>query len=391
VNLGIISDAHHYWDARGRLCVLSPVARQFEQWAQLFDHVTVCAPLARGLPPATHSAYEARNIDLLPVRVAGGNTIAAKVELALQVVPWWRAIRTLLERVDAVHIRCPNNISIVGLLALERSTCLRQAVYTGTWMGYPTEPRTYRWQREYLRDRFSGPVAVYGAWPDQPPHVVASFSPSYRDADWAGETAAVAGRLERLRTLAALPRPVALLSVGGLDRNKNQRVAIRAVKALAALNVDARLDILGDGPERAGLAQLIDELGLQDRVVLHGSTSPADVRRWYREADFVIQPTRSEGFGKVPIEAFFHGVIPIMSDVNLHPQFAGSGDDARGRCFPTEDPDACAAHVADLASRPGEMMRMIANGREYARQFTLEAWQVHVRDMLQTHWRRQLG
>ena len=390
MNLGIISDAHHYWDARGRLCVLGPVARQFEQWARLFDRVTVCAPLARGLPPATHSAYEARNIELLPVRVAGGNTIVAKLELALQVVPWWRAIQKLLHRVDAVHIRCPNNISIVGLFALERSNVLRQAVYTGTWNGYATEPRTYRWQREYLRDRFAGPVAVYGEWPDQPPHVVPSFSPSYRDADWQAETASVAGRLARLRGLDRLGRPVALLSVGGLDQNKNQRVAIRAVQALAAMNVDARLDILGDGPERAALARLIDELGLRDRVVLHGSTSQAEVRRWYRDADFVIQPTRSEGFGKVPIEAFFHGVIPIMSDVNLHPQFAGSGDDARGRCFPTEDHVACAEQVADLASRPAEMMRMIANGRTYARRYTLEAWHVHLRDMLQGHWGMQL-
>ena len=94
MKLGIISDAHHFWDARGRLCVLSPVARQFEQWAQLFDEVTVCAPLARGLPPPTSSAYEASNIGLIPVRVAGGNTIVAKLELALQVMPWWRAIQT---------------------------------------------------------------------------------------------------------------------------------------------------------------------------------------------------------------------------------------------------------------------------------------------------------
>jgi glycosyltransferase involved in cell wall biosynthesis len=390
VKLGIISDAHHFWDARGRLCVLSPVARQFEQWAQMFDQVVICAPLARGLPPPTSTPYEASNIQLLPVRVAGGNTIVAKLELALQVMPWWRAIQKLLARVDAVHIRCPNNISIVGLLALERSKCLRQALYTGTWNGYATEPRTYRWQREYLRDRFSGPVAIYGEWPDQPAHVVPSFSPSYRDADWSAETASVATKLDRLRPLEKLSSPVGLISVGGLDRNKNQQVAIRAVKALGSMNVDARLDILGDGPERAELARLIEELGLQERVVLHGSTSQVDVRRWYRKADFVIQPTRSEGFGKVPIEAFFHGVIPIMSDVNLHPQFAGAGADARGRCFPTEDPVAAAEQVADLASRPAEISRMIANGRNYARRFTLEAWQIHLRDMLQAHWGQPL-
>ena len=371
--------------------MLSAVARQFEQWAQMFDEVIVCAPLLPGMPPPVASPYDAANIRLLPIRAAGGNTLAAKVGIAVELVAWWRAVRTLLAQVDAVHIRCPNNISIPGLLALERSKVLRQAVYTGTWNGYPAEPRTYRWQREYLRDRFAGPVAVYGDWPDQPPHIVPSFSPSYRGEDWVAETAPVEARLEQLSGLDRLPSPIRLITVGGLDQNKNQQIAIRAVQALVALNVDARLDILGDGPERGALARLITELGLTDRVVLRGLTSQQEVRQWYRKTDFVIQPTRAEGFGKVPIEAFFHGVIPIMSDVNLHPQFAGSGADARGRCYPTEDPAACAAQIADLAARPAEMMRLVANGRRYARGFTLEAWQVHVRDMLQTHWGVQLG
>jgi glycosyltransferase involved in cell wall biosynthesis len=384
VKLGIISDASHTWDAHGRLCVLSPVARQFEQWAQLFEEVTVCAPLVRGLPSPTSSPYRATNIRLLPVRGGGGDTVGAKLALALKIPSWWSAIRELLSRVDAVHIRCPNNISILGLLALERSDVLRQAVFTGTWNGYATEPRTYRWQREYLRSRFRGPVAVYGDWPDQPANICPSFSPSYRDEDWIAETSAVARKLERLK--APLSGPIRLITVGSLDPNKNQQVAVRAVSKLRALNVDAQLDILGDGPERARLTDLVTELHLRDHVTLHGATPPAEMRHHYRAADFVIQPVRSEGFGKVPLEGFFHGVIPIMSDVTLHPQFAGTASDTRGRCFPTEDPVAAATHVAELVARPDEMRRMITNGRKYVRRFTLDAWREHLREMLTSQW-----
>ena len=59
MKLGIISDAHHYFDAQGQLCTLAPLAKQFEQWASLFEHVVVCAPLRSGLPPPMCSPYNA--------------------------------------------------------------------------------------------------------------------------------------------------------------------------------------------------------------------------------------------------------------------------------------------------------------------------------------------
>lgn len=155
MRLGIISDSHHYYDTEGHLCNLTVLTRQFGCWSNLFAEVVICAPLLPGSPPISHSPYQNSNIRLLPISLAGGNSLRAKVHLGRQIQGWWRTLKILLGQVDAVHIRCPNNISLLGLLALLRARHPRQAVYTGTWPGYAGEPFTYRWQRWFLRRFFS--------------------------------------------------------------------------------------------------------------------------------------------------------------------------------------------------------------------------------------------
>jgi glycosyltransferase involved in cell wall biosynthesis len=389
MKLGIISDAHHYYNAAQELCTLTPLARQFEQWARMFDSVLICAPLLPGdPPPAYRTVYRASNVELLPISHAGGDTLQAKFHLAGQVIAWWSALQMLLAQVDAVHVRCPNNISILGLLALQRAKLLRQAIYTGNWQGYPTEPLTYRMQRLFLKYLFRGPVAVYGEWPDQPSHVVPSFSPSYSRADWEMESVQVARRIERLRGQPHLPEPIHLISVGVLHRNKNQQVILHAMHHLLDQGIDCRLDLLGEGDQRPVLEELTKTLGLREWVMFHGNVSQSAVREFYRQAMFVIQPSYSEGFSKVPVEAFFHGAIPILSNVSTNPQIVGHG--SRGRCFSPEDAKSISNHVRDLSSRPADMIRLIHNGREYAQSLTLEAWQQHLREMLNRHWKTQL-
>lgn len=383
MKLGIISDSYHYYDERNQLCNLTILAEQFKCWSNFFDEIIICAPLLTGTPPNSHSSYQS-NIKLLPIANAGGNTVRAKLELALKLKSWWTTIQQLLDQVDAVHIRCPNNISILGLLALEHTNCLRQALYTGSWHGYPGEPMTYRWQRWFLRHRFKGPVAVYGEWPNQPSHIRPSFSPSYHVQDWQQEQDRVAQKMGQLSRMDKLPQPLQLLTVGSLSRNKNQQLVIRAVKQLQIKGVQAELHILGGGTMRDTLSQLAHNLGIAEQIHFHGVTPHSQVRQFYRDADFVIQAPFAEGYGKVPIEAFFHGVIPILSDVGVSSHLVGQTE--RGRCFPQGEVEKIVQYIMELANSPGGMARLIQNGREYARSLTLEAWQDHIKQMLEESW-----
>lgn len=388
MRLGIISDSHHYYDAKGQLYNLTVLTRQFGCWANLFDEVFVCAPLLADSPPASHSPYQRNNIYLLPVSQAGGNTLRAKLHLGQQMSGWWRTLKTLLAQVDAVHIRCPNNISILGLLALQRTNHPRQAVYTGTWPGYAGEPLTYRWQRWFLRRFFRGPVAVYGDWPGQPAHIIPSFSPTYAQSDWEQETARVRTKIAYLERATTSSESIQLITVGSLYENKNQQMVIRLVAALREVGVQAVLHILGEGVARPQLETLTQTLGLTGQVCFHGYVPTDKVREFYRQADFVVQAPRAEGFGKVPIEAFFHGTIPLLSDVNLSQQIVGQG--TRGRCFPLGDVDFLRQELLTLWRQPATMAEMIHQGRTYAASLTLEAWQDHLARMLTQFWNVRL-
>jgi glycosyltransferase involved in cell wall biosynthesis len=389
MKLGIISDAHHYYNDQGELGTLSLLARQFEQWADIFDQVVICAPLISGPPRGTYKPYEKLNISLLPVENAGGNNISAKVDLIIKSFEWWKKIKELLKSVDAVHIRCPNNISIPGLLALPPTSLYRHAVYTGSWIGHDSDPVSYRLQRYYLKHFFKGPVSVYGNWPDQPDHIIPSFSPSYSNVDWEMEIDQVNERIERLKQNHQTNHPIQILTVGSLNKNKNQALVIRVLKGLLDKGYDCFLTVIGDGIERDNLERLAGEMGIIKNVKFTGLLPHEKVRESYRRADFVIQAPYSEGFGKVPIEAMFHGAVPILSDVDMSSQLIGEG--SRGKCFEQDNINSAIEMFIRLLDNPHQIADIIINGRDYTQQFTLEIWKSRLISTLNQFWETEFN
>lgn len=103
--------------------------------------------------------------------------------------------------------------------------------------------------------------------------------------------------------------PVRLLHVGRIVRTKGLRDVIHAMAELRDL--DVVLDVLGDGNDREGCEQLIAELGLSDRITLHGSVPRSTVDTFYREADVFVFPSYREPGGNVSLEAMSWG-LPVI-------------------------------------------------------------------------------
>ena len=122
------------------------------------------------------------------------------------------------------------------------------------------------------------------------------------------------------RTAMGLPpdRPVVLF-VGRIQPLKGPDVAINALAALA--HTDAVLVVVGGASGAQGHEEaehthrLVDELGLGDRVLFVEPQPHHILSSFYRAADVVIVPSRSESFGLVALEAAACGVPVVASAV----------------------------------------------------------------------------
>lgn len=109
--------------------------------------------------------------------------------------------------------------------------------------------------------------------------------------------------------------PLSILAVGRLDPIKRFDWLIREV---AVSQVDCTLDIVGDGPQRTELEQLIAELDLSAKVRLLGHQS--DVAQRMTQKHLVVIASRSEGFSLVMVEALFYANLFISTEVGAAPE-----------------------------------------------------------------------
>jgi glycosyltransferase involved in cell wall biosynthesis len=118
------------------------------------------------------------------------------------------------------------------------------------------------------------------------------------------------------------PQPSAklnLIFVGGLVPRKACDLALRAVAPLLLKDL-AQFTIVGDGPERSRIEQLIRSLGIENSVTLCGWVSHAEVLSRLRAADVLVFPSLRDNGAGIVFEALGTGVVPVVAD------FGGPGD-----------------------------------------------------------------
>ncbi|MDF7626911.1 glycosyltransferase [Lactobacillaceae bacterium L1_55_11] len=115
-------------------------------------------------------------------------------------------------------------------------------------------------------------------------------------------------KLQDLRRSLQLPEEArVLISVGELSRRKNHQLVIRALAD--SDQIDLHYLIVGIGDQQAALVQLIDELGLSQRVHLLGYRT--DVGDLYHLAEVAVFPSRYEGLMVAGMEAMAAG-LPLL-------------------------------------------------------------------------------
>ena len=161
-------------------------------------------------------------------------------------------------------------------------------------------------------------------------------------------------------------RPV-LVAVGRLIRQKGFDLLLRALAKCGGAGQDARLVIVGEGPERATLNALAQQLGIAERVLMTGFV--ADPAAYYAHGDVFVLPSRWEGFGHVIVEAMACG-LPIIAFECPYGPADILGDGEGGMLVPPENVDLLAAAIDRLLGSSAERARLTSGAARAAERFS---------------------
>ncbi|WP_104135621.1 glycosyltransferase [Cryobacterium sp. Y62] len=155
-----------------------------------------------------------------------------------------------------------------------------------------------------------------------------------------------------------------LIAVGTLDDRKNFGDAIRAV----AESPSVQLSIVGDGPQRGHLQDLIESLRVADRIHLLGPSN--DVSSLMSTHTALISTSKFEGFSLVAAEAMALGLPVIGPDV---PGFNESVlDNITGLLFDqSQGISAIVDAVRKLREKPGLYSELSGNALNHAVTFQI--------------------
>lgn len=152
-----------------------------------------------------------------------------------------------------------------------------------------------------------------------------------------------------------------IVFIGRLSAQKGIEAAIRAV---ARMRRSVVLDIVGDGPDRPALQELVEQLGISERVLWLGHVPHTSVPALLARASALVAPFTEEGLGLVAVEAQLCETPPVA--------FRSGGltdivdDEVTGLLVAPGDVNALAAALERIVSDPTLRERLGAAGRAAA-------------------------
>jgi glycosyltransferase involved in cell wall biosynthesis len=160
-----------------------------------------------------------------------------------------------------------------------------------------------------------------------------------------------------------------LLSVGRLVDQKDHTLLIEACEPLFSEYPDWKLVIIGEGPERQKLEQLIQKKNLQQHILLPGHAG--NMSSWYTRAEIYVLTSHFEGFPNSLIEAMAHECAVVSLDIKTGPSDLIEHG-VNGLLVSDRDPRTLNAILAGLMGNENERMRLSRSAKSSCSSFSPE-------------------
>lgn len=165
---------------------------------------------------------------------------------------------------------------------------------------------------------------------------------------------------------------IRLVTIARLVPKKGVEYAIRAVATVAKRYPNLEYHIIGEGPLEGELQQLIRELDVDRRVILHGGQTQDEIMQMLERADIFVLPSVTSDDGDqegipMSIAEAMSMRLPVISTYHSGiPELVQNG--VSGVLVPERDEAALTNSVVYLIENPNIRERMGEAGREIVKQ-----------------------
>src|ERR1051326_2913552 len=164
--------------------------------------------------------------------------------------------------------------------------------------------------------------------------------------------------------------------VARLDMQKGFQYLLDAVRELAPRFPSLRVVVVGEGPDRGAIEQMIEQNGLRDKVMLAGKRS--DMANVYASMDIFVQPSLNEGLPMTVLEAMAASKPVIATTVGGIPKIVQ--EEKTGLLVNPGDASALRNAIARLLGDGDLCRRIAAAGHEWvAKNYTAGAMAMQYR------------
>lgn len=164
-------------------------------------------------------------------------------------------------------------------------------------------------------------------------------------------------------------------SIGRLAYPKNYEFLISLFPELLQKIPEAKLVIIGEGPERKKYENLIARHSLGDKIILAGAIE--DASRYLKAFDLFVLPSLYEGMSLTLIEALHAGVPVLASDVGGNKELLGDA----GKIYPPGDSRACIESMIRIALINEEKTALSGAAEHRKKQFSVDAMAENYRSL----------
>lgn len=311
----VISHTAHYNLDNGTIVGWEPTVRELNALAEQYGEVVHIACLHTNKDaPANTMPYNDK-IRFVAIKPFGGKGVINKFKIILSMFRNLSIISKEMKYADIFQFRAPTSIGLYIIPYLSMF-CNKKGwyKYAGNWNQHKA-PISYRVQRWMLSQQ-KRKVTINGKWENQPSNCASFENPCLYETD-------LEIGLKHVKNKNPKP-PYRLCYVGNLSKEKGVYEILNALKANEDKACFSSLDIVGDGEETIEVERIAKTIRIP--VKLHGSLKREDVFNLYKHSDFILLPSKSEGFPKVIAEAANFGCIPIVSNVSAIGQYVNSAN-----------------------------------------------------------------